>query len=659
MAVRLKTVQYAWPTLAALTNNTLTTLTQITVYLPETGSKTIRAAWVEVSMDDIISNTGGTVTTKTINLRLGAAGYTSTTNANTLTHSTENISHFLTRDFTSHFTTNWTGTNMTCDLQLQINQSSGTTTGFVNASATLHVTYEYDDASTTQLKTVYIPLNAPVTTLPITKTSHDTVPALDTYLPETSKTYRSIHIITQSNTNAAAATDHTVTYELTSLGTTVTGNYESWAATDRWTRYVWNIIGYITTNTTHTFNVWSSVTARHHSMQAWMVVTYEFNSSTTTSVMNSLLLPMEIYSPVGTSSTIFQRATREIMVQESSPALVRLAAFVRWNNVTNETGLNARIGTDSFIAYTNTGSGAIAGGKGMMIRNDAPTGLTFGRGKNTLQLDIYNTSTTGKGGNWGALWMLNYTSDVATSGVGSHNHSIIWPLAYHGTGAANLNYVTTAIAPIIPEANRYISALGLHLGFVNNGVNIVSVPAVSIERVVAEGGLMWEDGYTDAGILDTEVGYNESWSQVRTQFKRWTGDIDIDRMDIETSRRYSLYIPNQTAVATAVFWETFQLYMTYYSIAYTVSGTISGSGGGTVNISVYRTGSRDCIYTTSRAGNGTYSLTWYDDITQVYVEAYEDATHYGRSANAVAGSGFDVDLNTNAGGVQPVVRAYA
>jgi hypothetical protein len=216
MATRLKTVQFAWPTLASLPNNTLTTFTQITVYLPE-ATKTIKKAWVEFSADDIITNTGGSLTTKTINLRLGAASYTSTTNANTLTNSGENISHFITRDFTNHFTTNWTGTSMTCDLQAQINQSTGTTTGFVNASATLHITYEYDDSATTHLKTVYIPLNAPVTELPTTKTSHDTIPALDTYLPEASKTYRNIHVVTQANTNQASTTDHTMTFQLIQL----------------------------------------------------------------------------------------------------------------------------------------------------------------------------------------------------------------------------------------------------------------------------------------------------------------------------------------------------------------------------------------------------------------------------------------------------------
>ena len=206
MATRLKTVKYAFPTLAALTNNTLTTLTQITVYLPETGTKTFRSVVAHVTMDDIITATGGTLTTKTLNLRVGAEAYTSDANANTLTNSGENASFWLSADYTSHFTTNWSGASMTCDFQLQINQSTGTTTGMVNVSVTLDITYEYDDTSTTHVKTVMIPLNAPVGALTTTATTYDTAPALDTYLPEASKTYRQVHLVVQGNEHRNAAT---------------------------------------------------------------------------------------------------------------------------------------------------------------------------------------------------------------------------------------------------------------------------------------------------------------------------------------------------------------------------------------------------------------------------------------------------------------------
>jgi hypothetical protein len=629
MATRLKTVQYAFPVLASATNNTLTNFTQITVHLPESGTKTIRKAWLEVSMDDIITATGGTVTTSTIELRLGAAGYTSTTNANSKANTGENISWQFTRDFTSHFTTNWTGTSMTCDARLQINQSTGTTLGMVNVCAMLNVTYEYDDTSTTQLKTVLIPLNAPVTTLPTTKTSHDTIPALDTYLPEASKTYRNISIVTQANANHSAATDHTVTYELSSLGTHVTENYESALASDRWTKYIWNITSYITTNTTHTFNVHSSLTARHHSMQAWMVVTYEFNASTTSSVMNSMLLPMEIDSPMGgTSSADFQRATREFWVEEPNPTRQKLAFYMFWQATANDAGLNARIGTGSFVAYTNTGSGLVCGNKGLMIRNDSPTGVSFARGRNTLQMDVYNTSATQRGGNVGGFWILNYTSDKHADGAGAHNHTVLYPVFTQGTATATQQYITTADAPNIPEDNYFITSLGFHLNYMQGTAQ--QGTTIKAERLASgEGGLIFERIYADVAQHDTEIGAYDIYAQARTFFNRWAGDTDSSRLNLETNRRYIINSSN------AVTWPNHLIMvLTYHTITFTAADSISGFSG-TTTIDLHRASNGEKVLTTSRSGDGAYSFTWYDNTEDLFVTA-DDGTNVGRSEDTLA-----------------------
>lgn len=632
MAQRLKTIQHAFPVLASLVNNTLTNFTQITVYLPE-GTKTIKKAWVEISMDDIITNTGGSLTTKTINLRLAAVAYTSTTNGNTLTHSGENHSFFFERDFTSHFTTNWSGTSMTCDVQLQINQSTGTTTGFVNACCILNVTYEYDDAATTQLKTVWIPLNAPVTTLPVSKTSHDTIPALDTYLPESSKTYRNIFIVTQANTNQAAATDHTVTYELSSLGTHVTGNYESGLITDRWSRYVWNITSYITTNTTHTFNVHSSLTARHHSMQVWLVVTYEFDASATTSVLNSLILPMEVDSPMGgTSAADFQRSTRELFIQESNISGQKIACYVFWQNNANEAGLNARVGTGSFVAYTNTGAGVVSGNKALMIRNDSPTGITLARGRNSLLMDIYNTSATARGGNIGSFWIINYTSDKHSLGVGAHNHTVLWPVYLEGTVAAAQTLITTAGAIDIPESSYYITAMGVKLEVTTQNTTPVQGFSVKAERLSGtEGGLIFENIYSDVGMHDSEGGLYTCIAQTKDLFQRWPGDSGNSRLFLESGRRYVLNSSNASS-----FFNSLTLMTTYHSILYGVSGNITNSNGGTVNIDLLRYNTKEKVSGISRSGNGSYNFTWYDNTEPMCCVAYENNTYKGMSGSGLA-----------------------
>lgn len=650
MATRTKTVSFNFPTLTIVANNTQTPFTQITVYLPETGTKTIKHAWVEVSMDDIITATGGTLTTKTIDLSLNGASYTSTTNSNTLTNSGENHSFIFVRDFTSHFVTNYSGTSATCDLRLQINQSTGTTPNMVNVNAILYITYEYDDTSTTHVKTVYIPLNAPVTQLPNAKTSHDTLPALDTYLPEASKVYRSIHVVLQYNLNQANTTDHTVSMELASTGAVTTENYEASLATDRFTRYVWNVASVITTGTGQTFNVWASITGRCHSMQAYLVVTYEFNATTSTSIMNSLLLPMDISSPLGTSSSVFQRSNREFWVQETNPTRQRLAAYVYWNNNLAEAGLNFRVGTGSFVAYTNGGSAFISGNKVAMIRNDSPTGLSFGRGRNSLQLDGYNTASAGsKGGNVGCMWMLNYTSDKHSDGVGAHNTSVFELIHTHGTGSAIFGVTSSAFAPVINEANYFITACGLKLMFTGNSTFTLGGPTIQIEQLTAENnGVSFLQAYADGSIFDGEAGSTQLYCQVGDIFNRWSNDFDSKRLPIETARIYNLYIPTNNVAA--VIWEILNMYLTYHSITYTFSGTISGSAGGTVTIGLYRTATGEKVLETTRSGNGAYSFTWFDDTEDMYVCAVETSTLRGLSKDDTPDTDFDIDLVSGGAG---------
>ncbi len=633
MATRLKTVKFCFPELAALTNNTLTTLTQTTIYLPETGTKTFRSVVAHVTFDDIITATGGTLTTKTLNCRLGAAAYTSVANANTLTNSGENHSFWLSADYTSHFTTNWTGTSMTCDFQIQINQSTGTTTGMVNVCVTIDVTYEYDDTSTTHVKTVMIPLNAPVGTIATAATTYDTIPALDTYLPEASKTYRRIFVVMQGNEHRnAATTDHTMTLRV-GTATVTTGNYEGALASDRFFRYVWDVTSaYPSTAATQTWQPTATV-ARVNHFQAYLVVTYEFDSTTTTSVMNSVMLPMDLASPMGgTTSSDYQRGTRELFIEEPTTITTsRVAYYVFWSQIAAIGGLNMRIGTGSFVTYTDAAS-VLAGTNAAMVRNDSA--FTLARGRNSLNFDIYRTDTADFGWNISGFWIVNYTSGLATDGVGAHNHTVEWGIQQNGTAAAASNYTVAAIAPTIPEADYFITSVGNQMVVQPSGTVALSGMTILVERLSAEGGIEWEAAYIDSSQTDAELGVFFAYSQSRTMFKRWPGDDYYgNRVNLETARRRRVHLNGSTAVTG---WISLSIVFTYHTITYTVGGDITGSSGGTVTIGIWRPSTGEKLLQTSRVGNGAYSATWYDNTENLFAEAYESGTLVGRSDTGVA-----------------------
>lgn len=640
MATRLKTVEYAFPVLASVVNNTLTDFTQITINLPDVraGSNPFLSATLRITADDIITATGGSLTTKTIALRLGAITHTSTTNANTLTHSGQSISFLFVRDFTAHFNTNWSGTSMTCDARLQINQSTGTTLGLVNVCARLYITYEYDDTSATQIKTVYIPLDAPVGALAITRPSSlDTIPALDTYLPEASKTYYDSFVWFGANTCVGSgAVSHQISFQIDDATAYVTGNYEAaLATTSRWTEHIWKPT--FTTNATHEFRMWTSVgdVDRHHHPQVYLVVTYGFTIAGTTRALNSVILPMEWESPAGTSSTIFQRATRQLMIQEPGTINTRkVALYVNYETpLSLGVNLNCRISTGSFIAYTEAGS-VVCGQKGLMIRNDSA--FTLARGRNTLQADMHG-STTVSPFNISSFWIVNYESDIATQGIGAHNHTIRHNIHTHGTGAATLQAITAALSFIpIPETNYYITAAGTVYEWMTNSTISPSGVIVQIERLASgESGLKWETAYVDNNACDPEVGIHSNYSQVRTIFNRWKDDPDTDRINILSSRRFRMIIPNTTSGVAAWHLNLSSL-VTYHTITYTVSGTITNSSGGTVSLSLHRTSSGEKILIGSRVGNGAYSFTWYDNTEDIHVVAKESGTLLGRSDDGLA-----------------------
>jgi hypothetical protein len=78
--------------------------------------------------------------------------------------------------------------------------------------------------------------------------------------------------------------------------------------------------------------------------------------------------------------------------------------------------------------------------------------------------------------------------------------------------------------------------------------------------------------------------------------------------------------------------------LTYHAITFTVSGNVTGSAGGSVDIDCYTENGDEIwhIGSTSRTGNGSYSLTWFDNVYNCYAEARESGTLIGRSDNDVA-----------------------
>ena len=635
MATRLKTVEYAMPVLASMVDNTLTALTSITISLPEAPSGSAFKSVIAMVSAMQTATATGNVTTRRIDFSVGGATAGTHTNSNLYTGSGEDIFVFHAADMTSHFVANWTtGTSKTFAASVLMD-GTATAVAFTNVNVTIFITYEYDDTATTQIKTVRIPLNCGVAAFGTAKpgTANDTIPNLSTELPEASKVYRNTFITLQGMRGISATTDSTITMQLDATTAITSGIFEGVSNTNYFMRYVWDVSAVLNTASTMGFFAWSNLASAWFHMQAWLTVTYEFDATSSNDTYVSLFLPMEVDSPMGNTSTTWVRASRDVWIQEPSTITTNQIAFYSfWEQTDAITGLNQRIGTGAFNAITSDASAQTAGSNCAMVKNNSA--FTLAAGKNTINWDIYRTDTADLGFGTSGFWIVNYTAGKPTGGYGAASHTVFYNLGSFFDGAASTEDVLNAIAPSIPETEYFFTSVGTEFKYISNNVTSPSGVSIQTEQTTGEGGFNWKSVYVDTNSTDPETGMHTVYATARDVFKRWVGDDYSSRIDLETSRRWRSCISAATTGGTAFHY--LNLIFTYHTITKTVSGNITGSSGGLVTISVYRESTGEKILQTTRTGDGSYSVTWYDGTETLYSAAYESSTKLGRSDNGVA-----------------------
>jgi hypothetical protein len=220
---------------------------------------------------------------------------------------------------------------------------------------------------------------------------------------------------------------------------------------------------------------------------------------------------------------------------------------------------------------------------------------------------------------------LNYTSGVSTQGIGAHKCTRVHLLGAWDALATG-SRAFTAVAPVIPETNFWVDAIGYALTYwdANSGSSQFFAAEVKSGEAQGDG---WRYLWSGVATKDTEIGqYNMNVDGSR-EFPRFTADPDTTRLPIEATRIYRLESLNTWGGIGGV------IYLTYHAITFTVGGDITGSAGGSVSIDAHRTDTDEQIGSTSRTGNGAYTITWYDNTITCYADAREDGTHIGRSNN--------------------------
>lgn len=647
MTLRTKTIEYAFAqSIASVATATARDFTQLAdVAIPESTSRTFRSVTLEVAAIDGAA-AAASITSVLIGIALGAVARNDATVSFTLTNSGENQGWLWSRDVTSYFASNYTGTTMTADCRLTI-----TGIASINANAKLIITYEYDDASaTTRVKTVKIPMDGNTGNLTTSFVNlggvASQIPNLGSFLPEASKTFKSIffEMNVHSGTSAAATSNLDMSYD----GGSTTISDTSWGWTlnsDTSCRRIDELTATLNTGAAGSIQAKciSTTGSPYPCLNGVLVVTYTYNHSTTTSVMNSIQLTCldESGWMGGTATGDKTRFVREFFAEEPGTlALVQSAVMVSFN-LSGSNTMDIRTGSQGSRTYVH-GATAHCGGMTNMRRIDAgesgsTAGFTLARGANSITFDMFGSSGTAGNipSNSSALLYLNYTSDLHSSGDGVHNHTTHWMVRPYATGGAVQRLQSTvAITPNIPEANYWIVGVSYQL-ILQTMTTTPNPGAVAFQCECQSGeaeGAGWHALYSSIYESDAEMGFSLSYARGRTDFLRWPSDWDTGgRLNVETARDYRF---DAAITGVAVFQAA--MLLTYHSITYAIAGSVTGSAGGTVTIKAYRTDTGERVASTSRSGNGAYSMTWFDNTINVFVEARESSTLLGRSDNAAA-----------------------
>jgi hypothetical protein len=576
------------------------------------------------------------MTAITVGITLGAAGAGNQAFTNSPPgNSGEHQSYVFERDVTSYFATNFgSGASQTCAVTFI---GTGPTT--VNLCAKLIITYEWDDAGqTTRVKTVRIPIESTTGALTATLAAVGTsqIPNLDTFLPEASKTYRHIWFEVEGNGyEVGTANDPTLNFRIDAGGTTHnTGAFFTDLASARSFWYLWNAgTGAFTTNATHGLHLAASTVttaATFNHLGLILCVSYEYNHSTSTRVINSLLLHGEsVDFPGSTAAADTSRNEIEFYVEEPGTITLVQSGVIVYYTAQGAVSPTIQVGSQTARTYTDVAL-LFCGMTALSQRFDSGaaggSGLTIARGKNRLFVNMRIGTTGSNSTGFQVRTILNYTSDISTQGDGAHNHSVYFHIAeQYSTAAAVSRFITALQAVNIPETDYYANDISTESNV------IWSAPAAGLYSVQFElaAGELKEDGWA----IDARSGYNaeteNGWWRLcdllNSSIKRWPQDVS-NKAALEASRRWRI-------VAHHAHYTSLGLWVTYHTITFACADSITGFTG-TVTLRLHKS-TGEPVAQTSRSGDGAFSFTWYDNTEQMYVTA-DDGTNVGRSELTLA-----------------------
>ena len=673
MAIRQKTIEYAWSTDATSVIGALSssfTSSTLVVSIPESGSRVFRSVWIEFTARDSQPSSTGRAVPFSWYSDVIIGGNTRRYNNRNYGGPTDTGEHYLwsyVEDLTNFFSASFTGSAHSMSYTFWYSGSGGTSNpNFTNITNKLYITYDYNDIQNRQVKTVHIPMDytGSITSsvmLPVPNTPNmGQIPALDTFCPESNKSFKQIYISIEGTDKefSTAGSAKTIFSASIDNGTiTKLGTYENALQTQTMTSAVYDIS---TLNTSTTHSLWLGVSDRTTTDMQQVVpvlhVTYEYDHNTSTRILNSVQLGFTCPGYVTTldGSTIEGINYFDFYVPESNVTL-KQSSIVYYIGSTSAGSIARYVCNDSASARIGGYLKRVNGSLGYhehIMRIDSQSifyprtaSINFGSGHNTFRSSTALITNGYRLSVPNCYYLINYESDKHALGDGVHNKTIK-RLQISGSiyTTATFQLETSDIQNnTIPEMDYYINFFGyMHSRF---GSHLATKAIYSFSPLPSSTDYINSNdlyGTPEAKLEDSV--YNYSWGAELMYWNVLQSDESglFRRYPNQATESYTQYSYNfqstrsfnitQASNRTAA-WDV----ITYHSITYPFTGSISsytGDGSGiTVAMHDAETG-KVLKYTTSSLG-GAYTMSWYDRSKPLYVEAIQDSTHAGRSANAI------------------------
>lgn len=651
MAIRTNCIEYGWQSSdTTIPSQSQYQSVQKRIDIPELSSRT----FTDVVLQFHGRNSGLESSTAhagyTMSIQIDSQPTESFTCPDIISNTPEQVSWFYFATASAYFNTYFTASAHNVRFGLY---SSNTRT--IAQSFKLLCNYQFDDATTTtSIKTVRLPINSVTSSLLGTTRQYlgnytASIPALDIYLPESSKTYRDIFVEYHANDAAAAATNFQLR---TQIDTATSASRYTVSQSLQSAAYYYDIetlSGSISTATTHSIQVASNLANRFTGLGGILYVTYEYDYTGSNTILNS-----NIYT-FGNASNYLSKTQgsfikKKIYVPETGSITLARSGIMLYQNGANPATLVVGTTSESFVRYV-IGAGSIQTGPVPLIfqidgTGSTDTGLSIASGLNDIPLYMY-TDTNNVAGNifGGGLLYLNYYS-AKTQNPAQHTKTLCRSVvATNNMGANTLTffYNTYLASENINDSRYYIQDMTniYHVLYGKAG----NVPIYDISEFVCfytgsdyQGSQNPFTMCSYAMANDARILFVSSVSDMTPFIRRYKEAVSTDpKIIVENTHSYGHRTISVTSTQLITF--THLQYQTYHGLTFTITGSIQNySGSGIIPLIVYDYDTGAKLFTTQSKLGGIIDTYWYDRHSNLMIVAETGSRYVSNVLPAGSGS---------------------